>query len=282
VRWGEYLRPFSTLLAILSLAAVATTRAEQAAAPASPRESMLRKELLVRAEKDQAVRRKLITLAKQQNGTLESILETDKPIRDELLKIDADNCQWLKNAVERYGWPGRTLVGQDGERAAFLIIQHANADLAFQKNCLRSMSQMPNGEVDQEHIALLTDRVRLAEGKLQLYGTQVEVKDGRWQSRDVENPHELNDRRRGIGLPPIEEYLRTIEDVYGVPRPCSSSVRPSRTWRGCRAWCRRGEGERGERIGDRGLTDRRPARRAGIGQPRATPWVGRTSVSIEP
>ena len=51
-------------------------------------------------------------------------------------RVDEENTAWFKGVVDKHGWPGRRLVGHDGELAAFLLVQHADRDAAFQKRCL--------------------------------------------------------------------------------------------------------------------------------------------------
>ena len=80
--------------------------------------------------------------------------------------------------------------------------------------CLKLMQKAPKGEVAAVEIAYLFDRVRLAEGKKQRYGTQVEMKKGKWVVRDVEDPSQLDQRRKKVGLPPIEEYLQSIQKLF--------------------------------------------------------------------
>src|SRR5947209_12005319 len=84
-------------------------------------------------------------------------------------KADSENTGWLKQVVENHGWPTRTLVGNDGASAAWLLVQHADADRKFQRKCLDLMVKLPKAEVSQTDIAYLTDRVLLAEGKRQVY-----------------------------------------------------------------------------------------------------------------
>jgi hypothetical protein len=50
--------------------------------------------------------------------------------------VDADNLAWLKEVVAEVGWPGQSMVGEDGAHAAWLLAQHADQDPAFQRRCL--------------------------------------------------------------------------------------------------------------------------------------------------
>src|SRR5436305_459467 len=42
--------------------------------------------------------------------------------------VDAPNTRWLADLVAGRGWAGRTLVGDDGAQAAWLLAQHADHD----------------------------------------------------------------------------------------------------------------------------------------------------------
>lgn len=130
--------------------------------------------------------------------------------------IDSENAHWLKTVITQHGWPGRTLVGTDGAHSAFLLVQHASRDRELQQECLRLMEAAPKDEVSGPDRALLTDRVRVAEGKKQLYGTQIEFREGAWQVKgEVEDPAGLAERRKQLELPPLEEYLRMAAQLYG-------------------------------------------------------------------
>lgn len=183
--------------------------------PANP---SLRADLLRRAERDQEVRIRLVAFARTHKLAFDSdeLTKRAKSILEEMAGIDSENACWLKMVITQHGWPGRTLVGRDGAHAAFLLVQHASRDRELQRECLRLMEAAPNGEVAGPDWALLTDRVRLAEGKKQLYGTQIEFREGTWQIQgEVEDPDRLDERRKQLGLPPLDEYLQMAAELYG-------------------------------------------------------------------
>src|SRR5262249_39440616 len=132
--------------------------------------------------------------------------------------VDEDNTKWLKGVVGRHGWPTNTLVGKDGANAAWLLVQHADADPKFQRRCLDLMAKLPKDEVSQSNLAYLTDRVLLAEGKKQLYGTQFTFVDGKWKPRPLEDEANVDQRRAEAGLPPLAGYIKLIEQQYGSPK----------------------------------------------------------------
>lgn len=197
------------------------TKPATAGKPAQEQEKFeqpeLREALMARMAKDQEARKAFLAWDRQNKAASKAAAERAEESAPflEMVKTDRENREWLKTIVERHGWPGKTLVGTDGAHAAWLLVQHA--DLDFQRDCLRRMERSRPGEVAKVDLAYLSDRVRLAEGKPQVYGTQIEIKDGRWQPRDVEDPQNLDRRRKEIGLPPIAEYLKQAEEVYGPP-----------------------------------------------------------------
>ena len=63
------------------------------------------------------------------------------------------------------------------------------------------MTKLPKNEIAQTDLAYLTDRVLLAEGKKQIYGTQVTQVDGKWAPRELEDEKNVDKRRADVGLP---------------------------------------------------------------------------------
>lgn len=128
--------------------------------------------------------------------------------------VDADNVRWFKTVLDRMGWPGRSLVGDQGALAAWLMAQHADHDLDFQRRCLVLLEQAVHaGEADAAHWAYLVDRVRCAEGRPQLYGTQFwRGPDGHdaLGPRPVEDVEGLDQRRRMVGLGSFADYERLM------------------------------------------------------------------------
>jgi len=52
-------------------------------------------------------------------------------------KIDVKNTREMKKIVKKYGWPDIDLVGEEGSNGAWLLVQHADLDVEFQKKCLK-------------------------------------------------------------------------------------------------------------------------------------------------
>jgi hypothetical protein len=73
------------------------------------------------------------------------------------------------------------------------------------------------GEVPRNDAALLIDRVLMHDSLPQRYGTQFQMVDGRLVLYEVQDEVLLEERRKSMGLPPLEEYMRLMEDLYNTP-----------------------------------------------------------------
>ena len=149
-------------------------------------------------------------------------LNSDPALKAESLEItgrmlqgDANRTLRLKEIVAKYGWPGKTLVGSEGERAAYLLIAHAvkdpktgAPDMEFQRQVVDLMSKLASGEVEGRHLASLTDRVLIYEGKKQLYGVMLTRNEkNEIVPQPIEDEAKVDERRAKIGLEPLDEYL---------------------------------------------------------------------------
>ncbi len=171
--------------------------------PPEKERSSLRQSLFERLQRDQDVRRKYL-----EDGQ-------DVALREEMDRVDRENSEWMKGLVQENGWPRISEVGADGAQAAFLLVQHS-PDAAFQRRCLDLMTPLvKEGEVSAVNWAYLLDRVLLAEGKKQVFGTQFLVgPDGKPELRPLEDPETVDSRRAELGLPPLEEYRKLVEDMH--------------------------------------------------------------------
>lgn len=183
--------------------------------PATPKNPELRQELLKMMKVDQDARKKMVELMKKRS--LENPLDVQKALTSAELKevneIDARNLKRMKEIVRQHGWPGRTLVGRDGAGAAWLLVQHCDTDREFQQKCLDLMKAMPAGEVDKRNYAYLTDRVLAGQKKKQIYGTQL---DSKGDALPMEDPENVDQRRKEVGLEPLAEYLKRARASYGI------------------------------------------------------------------
>lgn len=135
-------------------------------------------------------------------------------------EVDADNLAWLRSVVAETGWPGRSMVGPDGTDAAWLLAQHAYRDHVFQRHCLDLLRRAAEvGEATAAQVAYLTDRVLLAEGQQQEYGTELAGRDGQWVAPRLHDPDTVDERRAAVSLGPLAEQIASITAQHGPPKP---------------------------------------------------------------
>lgn len=124
--------------------------------------------------------------------------------------IDAANMQRLAQIIDAHGWPGLRFAGA-ATQTAFLVLQHA--DQASQHKYLPLLrAAVKLNDAAGSHLALLEDRVRIADGKPQLYGSQVSTNPARFHP--IEDEAQVDQRRRSIGLEPLADYARRFGFIY--------------------------------------------------------------------
>jgi hypothetical protein len=170
----------------------------------------LRRELLDRVKKDQDAR--FAFIAKEKAGEKADFSAAEA--------VDAESLVFLHHMVDTSGWPGKTLVGEDGAHAAWLLVQHADKDVAFQKDVLARIKALGESEVSMIDYAYLYDRVAVGEHRKQLYGTQF---DEHQQPQPIEDEANVDKRRTAIGMGTMAEYRVQMRKMYGRRRSYSTA-----------------------------------------------------------
>lgn len=157
----------------------------------------LRSELLEMERRDQEVRARLA-----ESG------ELFRGYHAEMRELQERYGRRLEKIVDQHGWPGRSLVGEDGAQAAWLICQHAISMPVLMRRCRDLLeAAVSAGEAPARHLAYLEDRIRTFEGRPQRYGTQFDVAN---EPHPIEDPEHLDERRRAVGLGPFAEYAERM------------------------------------------------------------------------
>lgn len=115
---------------------------------------------------------------------------------------DAANREWLRGAVARRGWFTIDRYGADADRAAWLIVQHSDADLAFKRQMITLIEPLAlGGQSRKEAFPSMYDRWAAAAHELQRFGLQGSCKaKGVWEPLPIEDPAHIDDRRREYGI----------------------------------------------------------------------------------
>jgi hypothetical protein len=166
--------------------------------------------LLAMAEEDQNLRRNALV-----QGRLFTKQEAENISRSHVVK--------LKEIISEFGWPSHNNFGEKYAWAAFLIAQHADHDISFQKEaknyicsaCL--LSNEKNLDFIKQHYAFLYDRIAINEKKEQWFGTQVDSNGHLLPIRDVKG---VDERRAKLGLMPLHAYQQMmINNLKKISNP---------------------------------------------------------------
>jgi len=131
----------------------------------------------------------------------EEIERNDQLARRALL-TDSLNLTLVSDILSQHGYPSKSLVGELGNQAVWLVFQHA--DLDYQKRFLPQLEEaVGRGDIAPMFLALLCDRIDVREGRPQRYGTQT---DDKGRLAPLLDATHVNQWRQEVGLPPIEGY----------------------------------------------------------------------------
>lgn len=136
-------------------------------------------------------------------------------------QVDSLNLTKIKRIITQYGYPGKSLVGSQSF-TAWLVIQHA--DLETQEEYLPILEDAANkGELPKSNFALLVDRVKMGRGEKQVYGSQIQMKDGKYVIYPIEDEPNVNRRRAEMGLGSLESYIKRWGIEYKLPAETEKS-----------------------------------------------------------
>ncbi|WP_162427751.1 DUF6624 domain-containing protein [Pontibacter pudoricolor] len=165
-------------------------------------------------ESDQQIRREFLA-AREKHG-MESA--EAQALIQKMMQSDAENQKQVIAIIEKYGWPGKSMVGPHASNAAFLVIQHTPRE---QKEIMGKYlpllrEAVAKGEAAKSQLALMEDRYLMYNDKPQLYGSQVTTNQATKQQElyKVEDEANLDKRRAEMELEPIKDYLKRFGIEY--------------------------------------------------------------------
>lgn len=153
---------------------------------------------------------------------IKKMFDADQEMRERQLieddywndELDAKNTARMKEIVTEIGWPTVSKVGKQIAHDAWLLVQHSDHDPDFQKQCLALMKSAPVDEVEKRDVAFLEDRIRVNQGKGQLYGTQFMQKDGKHIPQPIEDEQTVDARRAEMGMGTLAERIDEMYKKY--------------------------------------------------------------------
>ena len=109
----------------------------------------------------------------------------------------------IKEIVAKFGWPTVDMVGEKASQAAWIIVQHADDDKAFQQSMLQVMRPLAlEGKINPANYAYLYDRTH----RPQLYGTQGKCEGTRFIPFPIRDIEAIDSRRHEMKMTTAQEY----------------------------------------------------------------------------
>ena len=163
-------------------------------------------------EADQTARANAAASAKANGG------RPDQPLILAIFQADQNNVSRMRELVEAGQFPDAAQVGRDGLRAAWLVAAHADRDPELQATLLGLLEPLAKrGDIVPQDFALLSDRVRIARGEPQRYGSQFRASGGINRPQPIDQPEGLETRRAEAGLLSLRDYGCLLQQYHGIP-----------------------------------------------------------------
>jgi hypothetical protein len=183
--------------------------------------------LIAMAEEDQRVRAELAA-----DGSL------FQGYHPRMREVHDRNAAELREIIEKDGWPVPRKVGEEASRAAWLVLQHAIGHPELQRTGLRLLKQAAaTGEIPMQEPAMLEDRIRVFEGRPQIYGSQYDWdENGEMSPSPLEDPARVDELRKSAGF-----ELTVAENTERIRSSMGKESRPPdfvEHRRGYEAWLR--------------------------------------------
>jgi hypothetical protein len=170
------------------------------------------RELLRRTLTDQAIRASLSSFQGAavygQARPTAALRAYDEFVFNRMCMADEDNLNWLKRRISSSGWFDIRRHGAAADNAAWLLVQHADGDPAYQASVAALLEpKVSTGDTNPANFAYLSDRIAVRNGRPQRFATQAECVEGTWLAPSIEDPDGLDARRSAMGLEPYRDQL---------------------------------------------------------------------------
>jgi hypothetical protein len=124
-------------------------------------------------------------------------------------KNHAINERKVKVILDKYGWPGKDIIGEQGNWTICNVIQHSDNEIRIKY--LPMMRQaVKEKKLHPRFLVRSEDRIATERGDLQIYGGQMKYypETKSFNVWPVYDPVNIDKRRAEIGLEPISEFLK--------------------------------------------------------------------------
>lgn len=140
-------------------------------------------------------------LADSMNANVRNVLRYTL-FKNELKLQDSLSFMKIDKIMMVYGYPSKSIAG-DVSGVPFYVLGFA--PLWLKEKHLNGLIIAANKEeISWKSLAFFIDKIKIAKGEKQVYGTQYFLKKNEYVAYPIEDVEHLNERRAGVGLEPFE------------------------------------------------------------------------------
>jgi hypothetical protein len=150
--------------------------------------------------------KKILDLLQEDQNNIKMFF--DKKITLEEMKIKNEEIsKEFKDFVRDNGFPFKNIVSEEIYKASIALSLHL--PIADLKDMFEMINNLDSDKFSLSDKAFFIDKIRIADGKPQLYGTQTRRSENNEICLvEVEDEENLEKRRLGVGLESMSEYLK--------------------------------------------------------------------------
>jgi hypothetical protein len=192
----------------------------------------LREELLSMRDADLNMRSRLIAEGRLFGG-----------YNEDMALLHKQHAARFREILSAYGWPGRSIAGEEGCGAAWLVLQHAILDPPLMRSAQPMLEKAVHcGEAPPAYLAYLVDRIRTLQGQAQVYGTQHDWDDsGMMSPLPIEHAEGVGGRRAELGMEPLSSHTARLRkqallDGESAPADLEAHRRGGHEWARSLGW----------------------------------------------
>ncbi|RIV47449.1 DUF6624 domain-containing protein [Flagellimonas pelagia] len=123
------------------------------------------------------------------------------------------NEKKVRTILDKYGWPTKEMIGEQGNWTICNVIQHSDNEIRI-KYLPMMRKAVKDKKLEPRFLVRAEDRIATERGDLQIYGGQMKYypETKSFNVWPVLDPINVDKRRAEIGLGPIAEFLKNRFD----------------------------------------------------------------------
>lgn len=150
-------------------------------------------------------------LADDQKNRITGLNMMTKAEANEQNALDSVNLKIVSGFIDKYGWPAKYDAGFKAQTAIAMVIQHAPLKIQ-EKYYPYLVEAFKRDRFLFEYLALLEDRINVRNNRLQYYGTESVMLEGKMILYPVVNIDSIDIYRNRLGpFMPVKDYMALLK-----------------------------------------------------------------------